>query len=271
MANEKITCLRCGKEKAPKRDFYTSPSPLNVQTGRLPICKACVKKRFEELMDNYNDKKMALKHLLLNLDMYFSEQLYDEIKDEDDVVSSYITKLNSKAIYRDRTSLDNQLYNPDEQLDDEETWLIAKWGDNRNKGEYERLEALESLYMESYPSNTLQEQVIIRALCEFEVEKQKCRMNGDYSNFEKMDKRISAKMEELNIIPSKTKAYMEDSNMVAGCLINMIETEIPIPNSTEEFDDVDNIESQYEKYYLKPIRKVMNWTKSKLGGKEDGE
>ena len=62
--------------------------------------------------------------------------------------------------------------------------------------------------------------------------------------------------------------------MVVGYLINMVETDRPIPEVSDEFKDVDEIGSMIEKYYLSPIRKVMNWTKTKVGklfGKDGDE
>ena len=271
--SNKLTCTQCGCEKSIKRDFYASNSRTNSQNQRIPVCKKCLKEDFLDLVDSYDgNEKLALKHLLMNFDIYYDEKIYNESKDEDDILASYLTKVNTKV--KDKTSKDNKLVDDEEELSDEHRKLITKWGENRRPNEYERLETLEKLYMEQYPSNTLQEQVIIRALCDFEVEKEKCRANGDYANYDKIDRRISAKMEELNVIPSKTKAYMEDDNMVVGYLINMVETDRPVPEVADEFKDVDEIEKMIERYYLSPIRKVMNWTKTKVGklfGKDGDE
>lgn len=69
--SNKLTCTQCGCEKSIKRDFYASNSRTNSQNQRIPVCKKCLREDFLELLDVYDgNEKLALKHLLMNFDIY---------------------------------------------------------------------------------------------------------------------------------------------------------------------------------------------------------
>ena len=82
---EKIKCTCCCEDKRP-RDFYKSASELNKATGKMSICKDCLADRFNKLLNYYEgDIKSALRHLLMNIDAYYSDEIFIECSKKDDI------------------------------------------------------------------------------------------------------------------------------------------------------------------------------------------
>ena len=77
-------CTRCGKTKAdPKGYFFMSKtSPLFTSNELYThICSDCVNDLMFEMQTRYKDTKIALMIICHYLDVYFSEELYESIKD----------------------------------------------------------------------------------------------------------------------------------------------------------------------------------------------
>ena len=256
----KLKCFSCGEEKGLK-DFYRSPSDLYEQEGKMLVCKSCIKKRYEKLLSLYKgDKLKAFKHTLLNLDAYFDELLYKQcISTEENFLGEYFRLLATRD-RKYKTSLDNTAMGEESKLTTNSVTddLVDFWGEGYEYKDYLTLEMKYKQYTKYYPSESMQEKQIIKTLCELEVEKTKCRINGDMNGYNKMNDQISKKMGELDIIPSKAKKYGEDKDLVVGKLIEMIEKEEPIPDVHPEFNDIDRIMYWLNRYFIKPLRKVIN-------------
>ena len=260
----KLTCNCCGKELTPTNGFYRSYSEMNKHTGRTPICKDCINKRYLQLLKLYSgDEKSALKHTLMNIDMYFDEDVFllcEQEADDENMISTYVTKLNKKPDVRSNSSANNikgmDITN-ETVLDDISMEALERWGGGRSRDEYMKLEKMYFNYLDSYPSETLQEKEIIMQLCELKVEKEKYRINGNNNAYDKICEQIRKTMGDLDIIPSKKKAYGDDRNMMIGKLIEEVEKNEPIPEIHEDFNDIDKFKYMLERYFIKPIRKSL--------------
>lgn len=272
MANSKVekkSCTKCGESKR-LGDFYKSNSELNSD-GKTSICKQCVQDRYETLLTIYEGKSMsAFKHLLFNLDEFFSEELYNEcvMKDGTKFIGEYFKVVNRDKNYRENTSLNNTLESnetKDVQLEDGviSEDLIDKWGEGYTTSEYRKLERKYKIYSEHYPNKRLQEQEILKQLVELDVMKEKCRVGGDKNGYDKISTQIRKTMEDLNVLP-KQSADDEDQ-LTLGKIIKMIEEEEPIPETNEEFDDVNKIEFVMEKYFIKPFKQVLGLKNKDFG------
>lgn len=290
MALTKMYCTQCGKEKN-ERDFLYSSSKLYAYNSKIPICKECLNKRFKELYTMYNgDAKTALKHLCMNFDIFFDEEVYNNMVDIKVHIyaTEYIKKINRNKVNKDRSSLDNPIFSSyaNEKVE-EPTFavgldtvdntefevtkeMLRRWG--KNKFTTEELEMLEYKYEElisEYPSEKYQEREIIKDICQIEVQMDRAYKNKDHNAYARFQNIKSEKMAELNVIPSKQKQYDEDKSMTLGQMIKRFEEEEPIPTTTEEFNDVDKIRFNIERYFLKPMRKAMGIDKSKYTIKDE--
>ena len=91
-----------------------------------------------------------------------------------------------------------------------------------------------------------------------EVLRERAVVKNDQKDFKALTDQISKRMEELNVLPSKMSKYGEDDNLSYGNLIAIIEKNEPIPDVHEEYNDVDKIKWWLNRYFLNPIKKLMN-------------
>lgn len=278
MALSKIHCTSCGKELS-EREFLYSSSKLYSYNSKIPLCKSCLNKRFKILYTTYNENnKQALQHFCYNLDLCYDEETYNEIKNENINMFAveYIKRINRNRTNRERNSLDNPLYylesnnksNYIENIEKEPfeitDEILKRWG--KCKFNPEELETLEQKYEElinEYPSDKYQEKEIIKDICQIEIQMDRAYKNKDHNAYAKFQNLKSEKMAELNVIPSKQKQYDEDKSMTLGQMIKRFEEEEPIPDTTEEFNDVDKIQFNINRYFIKPMRKALGIDKSK--------
>lgn len=272
---EKIKCTCCGKEKYATRDFYKSASELNSDTERLNICKECVQNRYEKLLTVYNGNSTnAFRHLLMNLDEYFDEELYNScvIKDGINFIGDYFRQVNGTKDRRDKTSLNNTSIpneNNDIKLEDgiisEE--LIDKYGEGYTASEYRKLERKYKIYSEHYPSKRLQEQEILKQLAELDLMKEKCRITGDKNGYDKISTQIRRTMEDLNVLPKQSTD--DEDEMTLGNILKLIEYEEPVPMTSNEFDDVNKIEKIMDKYFVSPFKRVLGLKNKNVGDMDE--
>ena len=266
---EKKICTKCGDEKR-LGDFYKSNSELNSD-GKLQICKDCVANRYDKLLTIYEGKSMsAFKHLLTNLDEFFSEELYNEcvMKDGTKFIGEYFKVVNRDKNYREKTSLNNTLESnetKDIQLEDGviSQEMIDFWGLGYKASEYMKLSNKYKMYSEHYPSKRLQEQEILKQLAELDLMKEQCRILGDRNGYDKISTQIRRTMEDLNVLPKQSAE--EEEQLTLGNIIKMIEYEEPIPTTSPEFDDVNKIEKIMEKYFITPFKRVLGLKNKNLG------
>lgn len=102
---DKMSCSCCGKEKGIKIGFYVSNSIINKNTGRLPICKECIWKLYDEFVDESNsNEQIATYRLCRLLDFPYLETPFQSAVDESEktganVFKTYIKNINSLRQY----------------------------------------------------------------------------------------------------------------------------------------------------------------------------
>lgn len=262
---EKITCICCGKGKYVTRDFYKSASELNAYTGRLNICKECVQSRYERLLTIYNGNSTnAFRHLLMNLDEYFDEELYNScvVKDGINFIGDYFRQVNGTKDRRDKTSLNNSLDSTESKdviLKDgvisEE--LVIKWGRGRKKEDYLLLEKRYKKKIEDYPSKKPAERAIIRSICLLELDIEEARLN-DKKSVSSLEKVMSDKFKQLGINPSDDKMYDEQSMLIFGVIMSILENDYPIFDTQDRYKDVDNMHWYWYRNVIVPTLKAWD-------------
>lgn len=270
---KKIKCTCCGIEKTNTREFYASSSYLYRDIGRIPICKSCVEEKYNVIANKFKDKKISAMKIFQSIDVYFDEELFDstisKYPDDNKWIGEYMRIINSNAKYKGKTSEDNievemsivkNIDNEEDVENEIDDDLIDKWGEREEK-DYKRLERKYKKYIKKYPSKDLEQQVIIRSICELELEKEVCRKDKNYTALNALDKRISERMAELDIIPSKKKSYEEDEKVTFGNIMKIYEQEEPIMDTQGIYKDVDFINSYWNRTFIKPFAMAWGWAK----------
>ena len=103
-------CVHCGAAYYdPDKKFYrvTSNEAYRANNYYAPVCCKCTKEMFQEYILKYKSEKKALLLICFMLGYYFSESLYESMKEsgEEFVLGNYIKALNGVQ-YKKRTSDD---------------------------------------------------------------------------------------------------------------------------------------------------------------------
>jgi hypothetical protein len=259
-------CSATGKFKPTVRDFYSTQSMLYEHDKKLPMSKEVVDKYFKKLLKNYNnDRRLAFIHLCMVLDMYYDEETYLKCVEKygNNFLGNYTRIMNRDKAFKGLTSLDNMLtYDGVTNIITGETVtsseIVNFWGKGFQDDEYELLQRKYEQYTDNYPSKAIQEVNLIKTICMLEVLRERAIVKNDQKAFENLTNQISKRMEELNVLPSKMSKYGEDDNLSYGTLIAKVEKNEPIPDVHQEYDDVDRIKWWLNRYFLNPIKKLIN-------------
>ena len=258
---EKKICTCCGKELQLK-EFYKSASTM--YDGKLPICKNCLADRYNTLLTTYEGSSIdAFKHLMMNLDEYFDQELYDTcvMKYGINFIGEYMRLVNGTKERRDKTSLNNNLSTNetrDVALDDGTVVsedLILRWGRNRKKDDYLLLEKRYKQKLEDYPSDKPAEKAIIRSMCLLELDIEDARVK-DKKNVPQLEKALADKFKQLGINPSDNSMYDEPSMLMFGTMMGTFENEKPIMDKQDLYKDVDGMNYYWYRNLVVPTMKA---------------
>lgn len=259
-------CVCCGKEKPATRDYFKSSSSL-YKSDRMLVCKSCIEKYYNQLLNNYdNNIELAFEHLCLTLDCLYSKELLSQCIQEfpDSYFGNYFRLLNCKKEYKNLSGINNIISSSGTskniQIDDDviSEKILDFWGKGFSSQEYRRLEQKYREYIRDYPSERRQEVTLIKTIAILEVLRERTIINNDSQAFDKYTTQISKRMEELNVLPNKMQKYNDDENITVGTMLQMIETKEPIPDKNPAYTDVDGIRKIMNRYFFNPIRKIIN-------------
>ena len=105
-------CTRCGSEwDNPKGHFFMAKNSAlyNANFGYSNMCCSCANEMFRDYENKFKDTKLALMLICHDLDFYFSDDLYDKIKLNDNFsIGNYFKYLNGTQY--DKKTFKNTLF-----------------------------------------------------------------------------------------------------------------------------------------------------------------
>ena len=269
-------CECCG-EDLPFDSFYKSQSSMHKATGKLPICKECMQKIFDENFNVYKDLEKALYKTLYSLDIYFCLKLckrclIDVYNTDKSILKAYMSSINLVQ-YKNKTSKDSSpmpsLWDipPEEfetyKLEDvgiKEPILITKdivirWGEGRSNNDYIYLEDMYNTMIKTYDtSNPMSvetyKQIVLNYL---DVKKLREAKNPDNKKIGEILRINSMLQADCRI--KDVQASGDEDNMYWSKFIEDIEWTEPIPKPEKEFLDVDGIKKYIKKWFVEPFAK----------------
>lgn len=267
MAEKRLKCNECGEELR-FGEFYKSSSPMYKHNcGKLTICKRCVFNRYQLLLTRYNGSAIdSFRHLCVNLDVFFDEQLYLYCTDKaENFIGEYFTKVNGRKEYREKTSMNNSLNGTGDRdvavqggvVTDE---MILRWGRGRKADDYRILEKRYKQALEDYPSDTPAQKDIIRSICLLDLDIEEARVINK-SDVPKLEKAKADKFKQLGINPSDNKMYDKDSAVIFGNIMKIYETEKPVVDVQEQYKDVDRMNDYWDRNLVKPMLRAEDLAK----------
>lgn len=291
--NQKCTC--CGTSKSTVTGYYISYSPLYASNDKkMTMCKDCVIDIYERYVDFYSDETKALYRLSLLVDGYFSLALVDILmaqakKTNTSLVRVYFQKANSLPQFKGKTSMDSEhisledgtLYLTNEPIQQEEVQeieddfvitseIIRRWGRGLPKDDYSFLEEKYQELIAVYDHRNPVQRMLYQNISRTQLEAEKARRNGNPAMYEKMMSTLSKLMGDGNIKPVQENAVSDDEASF-GLFIKKIESEEPIPEPLDEFQDVDGFRKYIDEWFVKPFARIFDLDMGKTTEEEEYE
>lgn len=291
MAKKKV-CTFCGEEKSPNMGFYLSRSRIYKHNdSRMPVCKDCLSKLFNELQAKYDDEIKALYHLCMMFDMYFNRELVEkscsteQYDADDNLLKTYMKNINSLTQYKNKDSfssdfvvLDDKVLNEVKEKEEDKKVKIKeerieitpkirrRWGKGYTDEEYEDLEYFFEEYKDNLDyENDFMKLELIKEMCSLKLIRDKAKRNGDYKTAREYSELLSKKMADADLKPSQRRQHGEIAGETLGMDIKeIIENHEPVNDVLPQFKDIDGFSKMIEKTFLEPFRKVYG-----LQSKED--
>lgn len=262
-------CTCCGQhatKSSLEKLFYMSLSPFHAKSGRVPICKECVRRMSTKngslVLDMFLEVLRVMDKPYLNgeFESAIRQAMLDVSKDNSDIDRETIIKKNPEAIigyymknimlnYKESTWMDGDAKNTNNPtlnwLDNGEyesieiEYLRERWGENFTVEDLKFLEEKYNEWESGYEVDTKSRQLIVENLASEELYIFKERQQG--KDVSKRLKNIKDLMGLGNLSPKQETASEEAEFSSFPVMIAHIEKNKPAYVENHALKDIDNM------------------------------
>jgi hypothetical protein len=232
---DKLICVQCDKEKDKMSGFYNSSNDLFKKTGKVPICKQCIK----EMID-YDDMDSIYK-LLRQIDVKFDYTYWDKAKEsKSDTFGRYIAMANSLPQF-ENTSWDNSVFEAQEDEEDKDEpyvrtkkfkvtdEIVDKWGMGYSVQEYEFFERKYRTLKNNYQEKTAMHTEALLTYVRYRVKEEVATAKGDVKSAKEWGSLAQKAAQDAKINPSQlSKSDLSDGLDTFGQLVRTVEQAVDI-------------------------------------------
>jgi len=256
---EKQICNQCIKPKN-LLDFYMTKDTFFFPSSRIPVCKDCLFKRWEE--EGYD--------AFVDTMRIINKPIDDEhFKSVEANFRSYIKDANSLTQFRDKTFLDTTLFEHTKtnlsnkaikltELSPEELKEAQDfWGIGFEESEYLWLTTEYIDYIVRYgmeESKTLEDTISEICLTRLDIRNRR----RDNKDVDKQIKTLNDLMTSAGIKPIQESMASSSDQDTYGMWIKKLENERPISDPKPEWADVDGIRKYIVTFFLHPWARLFN-------------
>jgi hypothetical protein len=280
---EKFECLYCGKSYV-DTSYYNSNS-IFYSNGKLPYCKQCIEKLYQNLLDKYtNDgdlypERRAVKRLCMAFDVYYKEDVFNsalknfrESEVKTSPMSQYMRIIQLFQYNRYKETYDNTIVNEerimqiqsdinidmytDESDDfkvDEKT--INFFGAGFRDEDYKFLQREYDDWTARHECKTKTQEEIFKDICFNRLQNWRALQRGEET------KDITAAFQKMldsgKLQPKQNSGDTMADNQTFGTLIDKWENTRPLPEIDDELKDVDKIGWYIDVFFKGHLSKMM--------------
>lgn len=274
---DKCTCFYCGKEYIDK-NFYKSYSDFYSNIGKVPYCKQCIEKFYQQYYEKYTNEgcltpeRNAVKRLCMIFDIYFNEKAYNDainnaIKRQTNISpmgaymkiiqlqqhqnKSYENTISEEAL---RDLADGILKTvSDDTIVDQKT--IDFFGSGFSEEDYKFLEKEYKDWTARHECNTKAQEEVFKRICFKQLEILKATRRGE--DTKNLDATFQNLLETAKLQPKQNSGDTTADNQTFGTLIDKWENERPLPEIDEDLKDVDRIALYINIFFKGHLAKMM--------------
>lgn len=273
----KYACFYCGKEYV-ETNFYKSYSNFYSNIGKVPYCKQCIEKFYQQYFEQYTNEgcltpeKKAVQRLCMIFDIYYKEEAFnsamDSVKKREMNISpmSAYMKMIQLVQHQDK-SYENTITEAEQEsfvmasISDLSTdttvdqKTINFFGSGFTDEDYKFLKREYEDWTARHECNTKAQEEVIKDICFNRLQNLKALRRGEDT------KDITASFQKMldagKLQPKQNAGDTTADNQTFGTLIDKWENEKPLPEIDEELKDVDKIGSYIDIFFKGHLAKMM--------------
>ena len=274
----KYTCLYC-KNDYVETNFYRSYSRLFGNIGKIPYCKQCVEKFYQQYYEEYvnegclTPEKNAIKRVCMTFDIYYTDDVFNsamnKIRESNMNISpmGQYMKTIQLSQYKDK-SYDNTVLSEmkeefvasvsngitDNTVVDQKT--IDFFGNGFTEEDYKFLDREYKDWTARHECKTKAQEEVFKDICFNRLQNLKALRKGEdtkdiTASFQKM-------LDSGKLQPKQNSGDTTADNQTFGTLIDKWENERPLPEIDEELKDVDKIGFYVDTFFRGHTCKMLN-------------
>ena len=275
----KCTCFYCGKEYV-DTNYYKSNSVFYSNIGRIPYCKQCIEKFYQQFYEKYTNEgcltpeKKAVQRVCMIFDIYYKEDIFNSAIDD-----AKRRKMNISAMGAYMKMIQLQQYNRNKEIYEntitqavQENFAMASiadisgettvdqktinfFGTGFTDEDYKFLQREYDDWTARHECKTKTQEEIFKDICFNRLQNLKALRRGEDT------KDIAASFQKMldagKLQPKQNAGDATADNQTFGTLIDRWENERPLPEIDEELRDVDKIGIYIDTFFKGHLAKMM--------------
>lgn len=275
----KCICFYCGNEYV-ETNYYSSNSEFYSNTGKIPYCKQCIEKFYQQYYERYTNEgcltpeKKAVQRLCMVFDIYYRDDIFEssmnKIKDSGMNISpmgQYMKIIQLSQYNRKRETYENTISEAEQErfamasISDiaDEVTVDQKTRDFFGNGftdeDYRYLEREYKDWTARHECNTKAQEEIFKRICFKQLEILKATRRGEETK--NLDATFQNLLDTAKLQPKQNAGDATADNQTFGTLIDKWENERPLPEIDEELRDVDKIAWYMDVFFRGHLSKMM--------------
>lgn len=273
----KFTCLYCENEYV-ETNFYNSSGRLFGKIGKIPYCKQCIEKFYQQYFEEYvnegclTPEKTAIKRVCMTFDIYYTDIVFNsamnKIKESNMNISpmGQYMKTIQLAQYKDKSYDNTMLTEMKEDFVADVSDVVSAnrevdqatmdfFGSGFTDEDYKFLHKEYNDWTARHECNTKAQEEVIKDICFNRLQNLKALRRGEDT------KDITASFQKMldagKLQPKQNAGDATADNQTFGTLIDKWENERPLPEIDEELRDVDKIGVYIDVFFKGHLSKMM--------------
>ena len=261
--NEKLDRLLSGKEYV-DTNYYNSNSEFYSNIGKIPYCKQCIEKFYQEYYEKYSNEgcltpeKKAVQRLCMIFDIYYRDDVFyssmKKINESNMNISpmgQYMKTIQLSQYNRNKETYENTITQAEQEnfamssisnmstdtVVDQKT--IDFFGRGFADEDYNFLKREYDDWTARHECNTKAQEEVFKRICFKQLEILKATRRGEETK--NLDATFQNLLDTAKLQPKQNSGEAAADNQTLGTLIDKWENERPLPEIDEELRDVDKI------------------------------
>ena len=275
----KCTCFYCGKEYV-DTNYYKSNSIFYSNIGRIPYCKQCIEKFYQQFYEKYTNEgclapeKKAVQRLCMIFDIYYKEDIFNSAIDDAkrrklniSAMGAYMKMIQLSQYNRNKETYENTITQAEQEnfamssiadisgkvtVDQKTTEFF---GSGFTDEDYKFLQREYDDWTARHECNTKAQEEVFKRICFKQLEILKATRKGEETK--NLDATFQNLLDTAKLQPKQNSGDATADNQTLGTLIDKWENERPLPEIDEELRDVDKIGAYIDVFFRGHLARKM--------------